>query len=368
MEKKYIIIKRIIRLIMTMIIISAIFADRSSVLEARNQIDISKKGAIRLSYQCDITEDNINNPTPIKGVNVHLYRVASVNAGGVFTWLDPYNRIAEVGTVDINDISSADDWNSLITPIKTYIYTSNITPTASGLSDSEGIAVIEGIDLGIYLVISDTLEDSSNDCTYTFTSFFTSIPSIDPETDTWVYDNGEEYIVDVTAKCEYYLNPHYVDYNIYKNWIDNDSARPSSIEVKIYLDGSLYETVTLSASNNWHYSWSYKEGHSFTISETVPSGYSVSYSQNGNIFTMTNTGEENPPSTPSTPEEPSTPQNPVEQVLGAVRLAITQDDTPEVLGATRLPQTGQIWWPVFVLAFIGIVLFVWGFVSDRKKA
>lgn len=368
MEKKFKAIKRIIGIIMTILIMSSIFACLGSTSQARNRIDTSKKGTLRLSYKCDITEDNVSNPMPISGVNVHLYRIASVNEAGAFAWESPYADIAEVSAVSINKISSADEWNILLGPIKTYIYTNSISADANGISDSDGTAVISGLDLGVYLVVGDTLEDKSQNCTYTFTPFFTTIPTIDPETDTWVYDNGDEYIVDVSAKCEYYLNPKEVQYNIYKNWVDNGTERPESIEVGIYLDGDLYQTVTLSASNNWHYFWTYKEGHSFTISETVPAGYTVSYSQNGNVFTMTNTGNDTPPTTPSEPENPKTPDNPVEEVLGAVRLAITEDDTPDVLGATRLPQTGQIWWPVFALAFIGIGFFTVGFISDKKSA
>ena len=371
MKKKYTVIKRIIRLIMTMLIITAIFVDRGSVSQARNRIDTSKTGTIVLSYQCDITEDGINNPTPVVGVNVYLYRVASVNEGGSFTWLSPYTDISEVKNVDINSISSQDEWNSLINPVMTYVYSEKISADATGISGSDGKATISNLELGIYLVVGETLVDKTNNCTYKFSPFFATIPTLDPETDNWVYDNGNEYIVNVEAKCEYYPNPKEITYNIYKNWVDYDSERPSSIDVSIYLDGELYETVTLSASNNWHYSWTYEEGHSWTVSEAVPSGYSVSYNYSGSVITLTNTGSQTPPETPTTPqtpETPTTPDNPAQQVLGAVRLAITEDDTPEVLGATRLPQTGQLWWPVFVLALIGIAFFTAGFISDRKKA
>ena len=43
MEKKYKVIKRIIRSIMALFIIMAIFADKTSISEARNRIDLSKK-------------------------------------------------------------------------------------------------------------------------------------------------------------------------------------------------------------------------------------------------------------------------------------------------------------------------------------
>lgn len=366
MEKKCKVFKRISGIIMTILIMSSIFVCLGNTSQARNRIDTSKKGTLRLSYRCDITEDDVNNPTPVSGVRVHLYRVASVNEAGFYTWTEPYSDIAEVSATNINKISSADEWNALLVPVKTYIYTNGIKENASGTSDSDGLSVISGLELGVYLVLGDTLEDKANNCTYTFAPFFTAIPTIDPETDTWVYDNGDEYVVDVSAKCEYYLNPKEVEYNLYKNWVDNGMDRPGSIEVKIYLDGDLYQTVTLSTSNNWHYFWTYKEGHSFTISEAVPAGYTVSYSQSGNVFTMTNTGDDTPPTTPPDPENPKTPDNPVEEVLGAVRLAITEDDTPDVLGATRLPQTGQIWWPVFALALIGIGFFTVGFITDKK--
>lgn len=365
--------KILCKIVMAIIVMAAIFISTQASVKARNLIDLDKKGTVRLSYQCDISEDGVDNPTPVAGVNVHLYRVASVDRAGIYTWSSQYSDIPGVTGTDINAISSSDKWNELLKYIRAYIYTNNISSDADAVSDSDGIAVIEDLELGIYLVVGDTLVDSSNNCTYSFLPFFTSVPALDEDTDMWVYDTGTEYLVDITSKCEYYLNPKDITYSLYKNWVDYDSTRPSSITVNIYCDGELYTTVLLSSSNSWHYSWTYKEGHTFTVSEVVPDGYTVSYNQSGNVFTMTNTGEETPPSsdTPGdsdTPDTPTTPGNPVSEVLGAVRLAITEDDTPEVLGATRLPQTGQLWWPVFVLALIGIGFFTVGFISEKRKS
>ena len=47
-------------------------------------------------------------------------------------------------------------------------------------------------------------------------------------------------------------------------------------------------------------------------------------------------------------------------VLGADR------DPQAVLGATRLPQTGQLWWPVPILLIVGIILIGGGFFGRRK--
>ena len=58
-----------------------------------------------------------------------------------------------------------------------------------------------------------------------------------------------------------------------------------------------------------------------------------------------------------------TPPPPSEgSVLGASRDEIP----PEVLGANRLPQTGQLWWPVPVLCIMGLGLIVSG--VHRRKA
>ena len=73
---------------------------------------------------------------------------------------------------------------------------------------------------------------------------------------------------------------------------------------------------------------------------------------------------DNPP--PSTGETPTvagatrTPE-PEGDVLGAAR-------TPQaVLGASRLPQTGQLWWPVPVLMVAGIALMAGGLVRRRSE-
>ena len=113
------------------------------------------------------------------------------------------------------------------------------------------------------------------------------------------------------------------------------------------------------------------EGHSWTVSEQVTGRYTVSLEQGGNTFRITNTYNppETPPDTPETPETPGTPDTPSEtpglpsipEVLGAVR-----DNLPAVLGARRLPQTGQLWWPLPVLVIVGILLIVRGIKKSRE--
>lgn len=77
-----------------------------------------------------------------------------------------------------------------------------------------------------------------------------------------------------------------------KVWEDSDSdSRPKSIKVKLTRKGKTYDTVTLSKKNNWRYTWrdlEYKSG--WNVKEVaVPDGYNATCSPKGRVFTITNT-------------------------------------------------------------------------------
>ncbi len=85
-----------------------------------------------------------------------------------------------------------------------------------------------------------------------------------------------------------------------KTWNDEnnrDGKRPSSVKVTLYENGvATSTTATLSASNGWAYTFSnlpkYKNGSQvkYTIQETVPTGYTATYSGNGTTnVSITNT-------------------------------------------------------------------------------
>lgn len=49
--------------------------------------------------------------------------------------------------------------------------------------------------------------------------------------------------------------PLLTDIEVIKVWKDTGNAdlRPTSIEADLFCDGTLYQTVELTAANNWHY-------------------------------------------------------------------------------------------------------------------
>jgi LPXTG-motif cell wall-anchored protein len=74
--------------------------------------------------------------------------------------------------------------------------------------------------------------------------------------------------------------------NINKEWSDGASSHSGeSVSVKIYKDGSLYKTVTLSASNSWKYSESNLDEGNYTVEEVTPSGYTSTTSLSSETLT-----------------------------------------------------------------------------------
>ena len=85
-----------------------------------------------------------------------------------------------------------------------------------------------------------------------------------------------------------------------KVWKDhNNPNRPSSVNVTLQFKRSSepdsayqdYETVSLSAGNNWAHTWTNmpKEGYTYRVVENeVPSGYELSYQQDGGVLQQVN--------------------------------------------------------------------------------
>jgi hypothetical protein len=120
-----------------------------------------------------------------------------------------------------------------------------------------------------------------------------------------------------------------------KTWDDKgyEGQRPNSINVKLMRNGTVYDTVTLSANNGWQYTWSGLQAKDdngkeiqWTVTEVGVPGYIVSIEQHGDTFLLTNA-----------PVKPS------------------------------LPQTGVLWWPVPVLAAAGLLFLIAGHIMRGRR-
>ena len=133
------------------------------------------------------------------------------------------------------------------------------------------------------------------------------------------------------------------------------------------LELGLYLVVQTKASNG------YKPVNSFLVSlpmaEDGQWNYEVDASPKVGAYTPEPETPPSPPDTPDkpdkpdTPDTPETPDNPVSPGKPDNPVAPGHPDNPVMSG---LPQTGQLNWPVPVLAVSGVVLFAFGWALDRK--
>jgi hypothetical protein len=113
---------------------------------------------------------------------------------------------------------------------------------------------------------------------------------------------------------------------IKKVWNTDESTEATEhIIVQLLKDGTVVKTATLSKDNNWQITYNdMPESDAYSIKEIdVPKGFTATYSQTGYVFTVTNT--------------------------------------------STLIQTGQLMWPIPVLAVGGMLLIAVGITLLQNK-
>lgn len=190
-----------------------------------------------------------------------------------------------------------------------------------------------------------------------------------------------------------------------KVWIlDDGKTAADSVTVALYKDGEKYDSITLDKDNNWQYTWKNLPIAIWTVEEVnPPKGFKVSIKQNDNKFIITNDdigdsvdpidpkpdNPDNPdkpvdpdkPDKPVDPTNPSDPDNPVvpDTVPDNPNNDSNQPSDPNYTidengiptGAEHpsddLPLTGQLWWPVWLLALFGFTMISVGFFVKRRQ-
>jgi hypothetical protein len=140
-----------------------------------------------------------------------------------------------------------------------------------------------------------------------------------------------------------------------KVWSDkgHEKERPSSLVVFLYQDDTLYDTVRLRERSNWTYTWSeLPADHVYLVVEkSVPKGYEMTISREGSLFQIKNVRQ------PAVKND-----TPV-----VVETKSTEKETSVTVKKESLPRTGQMWWPVILLAAGGILFVVWGLIMKKNR-
>ncbi len=183
------------------------------------------------------------------------------------------------------------------------------------LADAEvsgGAAVFTGLPMAVYLVTGEPGEQ--NGVNYWPTPFLLSIPQSD-EDGRYVWD------AEVAGKREMDM-----DISVVKRWVgDRVADRPASITVHLVLDGKDYgDPVKLNYVNKWSYTWENLPPKNWYVREDNYPRYSTVIVKDGNTFVITNTWK-------------------------------------------KIPQTGQLWWPVTALTVAGLSFLCLGMLRRRKR-
>lgn len=302
---------------------------------AAGAIDLSKEVELTISYQ--------HKGTAVAGIPFDLYYVADVDTYCTFTLAGDFAQYP----VQVNDLTS-DEWKTAAETLKSYADRDQRQPLESGETGADGRLRFPGkqsaLKPGLYLVVGRTATVAGY--TYTTEPFLVALPSLEKKTDTWTYsvNTVPKYTRDEVPPTP---DKETVDRKAVKVWKDNgyEKQRPKKVTVQLLKNGSVYDTVTLQAENNWRYSWKklpkWKDGQliDWRVVEKEQSGYTVTVTQEGGTFLVTNTYR---------PDHPTPPGD--------------SNKKP-----SKLPQTGMLWWPVPVLAVCGILFVIVGTLTKGKK-
>ncbi len=281
-------------------VISIVNADNLESNLGTQTVDFSKKGSITIT----LTEKTENEA--IKDAEITIYKVASAgeeNHNLKFTYTEEFNTCQ----APLNNLESPELSREITKCAQ------NITSDLVLKTNEKGIVKFNNLDLGLYLVTqSNNVEGYS-----TIDSYLVMLPQV--ENNKWIYNIKTEPKTDIykTIKLQ-----------VIKVWnIQNkDTKLPDSVTIELYKDEELIDTIKLNQENNWTHSWEELEkSDSYKVVEIdISDKYTVTYSQEGYVFTVTNTD--------------------------------------------KIPKTGQIFLPIIILSSLGTILILIGmFESKREK-
>ena len=308
--------KRIQRVSALLLSLLALVSALALPVGAQSAPDLTKSVSLTIHY----ANQDGSKPIALSGVKFSLYLVAKMGQGGTLT--------AEPGFESYIFGNSAADWEKTRDMLKSN-FPAGVTPVDKARTNKNGDAAFQGKTLvpGLYYV--PETKTVKNGWMYTTLPFLVSLPNYfeNNAKGEWVYDQQ------VNAKSS--RESTETDITVIKVWKDfcHPKRRPESITVDLLCNGEKYDTITLPQNGKWKYTWYDLDATcDWTVTEERVKGYNDPEVKTvGNIITVTNT--------------------------------CNRPDHPR---GGKLPQTGQLWWPVPVLLLAGLVLVIVGLLRRKE--
>ena len=220
------------------------------------------------------------------------------------------------------DSSAADPMEAYASAVQ-----SDQKPIATAITDTQGKAVFADLAEGKYLLMGESYIAGDQVCDLDMS--LVQLPA----------DTGAEFSSDnVIIIPKYAMRDHSAEtvYRVVIIWEDESATqwRPDAVAVQLFRNGGKHSQIKPDQRSNWQYSWTDTDPlASWVVLETVPENYQASYFRDGNTFVITNT------------------------------LQSPADADP----GTKLPQTGQLWWPVSIFAMTGCALILLGWFRRKES-
>lgn len=292
----------------------------TGTLYPANAISAAETGSITFQFE------------GIADAKFSLYKVASIDQKGNIVRTENFKKYA----VDIQDNTAAET-------LQYYVKQDQIPADAYDTTNANGIIVFDQLDQGIYLILGDRFERDGK--IYSPQPVIVSVPS-----------EKKNWNVDVHAKYSENDKPtsDRTNISVQKIWKDGESKdRPKSVVVQLSTKDGVYDEVLLNEDKNWKKEWKDLDANKewFVTEKDVPEGYNVSISKQDTeyVFVVTNTKKGN---TPPGPNGDGGGNGGGHGGGGS---------------HNKLPQTGQLWWPVGLLLCGGMLSIIIGLKIGYRK-
>ena len=260
----------------------------ASTADAKEPISTNENGSLKISY--------CSGGIAFSGLPVKLYKIADVSADYQYTLTSSFEK----SNLILNGIQTVGEWNVIRSTLETYILANEVAADFNAVTDFEGKASFDALKPGLYLSITERI--IKDETTYVFDSALIALPGLGA-------DGLWQYQVDVTSKSTIIPpseDDEEIELKVLKLWKGDSgsSARPTTIEVEIFRNGTSYQTVTLSKDNRWTYTWSAKDDGSDwkVVERNIPTGYAMTIEERETSFVLTNTLIRDVPDNPDSPQ------------------------------------------------------------------
>lgn len=342
------------------------------------------------------TTGSISVSCEVEGVTFSLYKIGVMNGGTIELTGD----FAEYA-VDMDSIYAAQT-------LETYVKRDKLTPIATAAEQGKK-AIFDNLANGVYLICGST--KTVGNIRYTAVPCLVNVSVVN--------DDDDKKDIDVQCKFEQEKILTTTDISVVIIWKDSgfEQERPPRLTILLLKDGEPVDEVELSEENNWSHKWEDLDGEYewVVVEESVTEDYEVITEKDGRTYIITKKkdGDEKPvtppadtptnppddsapdspdtPTTPpgeATPESPDTPTNPPDESTpdspdtpttppseATPEQPSTSTPAPEVTPSVagpsgtvsgQLPQTGQLWWPVYTLVCVGLLFVIIGVLCKRR--